>query len=697
MHKIGDFVVKHKILIIILTLILLIPALIGYVKTDINYDILVYLPSDIETIKGENILTDDFEMGSFAMVVAEDMPSKDVIKLEEEFRNIKTVQNVISIDDITGTTIPVEILPSEVTEKLKNDEGTLILVTFANSTSDDETLDAVEQMRDIVDDNVKIGGMSAMVLDTKELFNSEMALYVVIAVVLCIVILELALDSYFVPILLMINIGVAILFNMGTNIFLGNISYITKAIAAVLQLGVTTDFSIFLYHKYEKAKESSKNKEDAMKNAIHETMVSVIGSSLTTIAGFLALCTMNLTLGKDIGIVMAKGVLLGVICVLTLFPALLLVFDKIISKTKHKELLPKFDHLKNFVMKYYKVIFVIFIILLIPAYLAQSKTSVYYKLDSSIPDDYGYTVATKTLKENFGMVSQEIVLVDADMEDYKINEMINDIEEVSGVDMVISPSLLTSYGISDEIIPNDIKDIFETDNYKMVIIGSDYDIATDELNNQISEIKEIVKSYDENSILAGEGPLMKDLVTTTDEDFKNVNYTSILIIFVIMMFVLKSISLPVLLVTAIEFAIFINMGVPYFTGTEIPFIASVVIGTIQLGATIDYAILMSTKYLEERKNGKNKFEAVKSALDNSITSIIVSAMCFFGATIGVGIVSKIDMIGSLCTLIARGAIISMLVVLLVIPSILMLFDPIIIRTTKGFKGLLKKGKMKNEK
>ena len=690
MKKIGEAIVKKKWFIVILTMILLVPALIGYVKTDINYDILVYLPSDIETIKGENILTDDFNMGSFAMVVAEDLPSKEVIKLEEKFKNIDTVQNVISIDDLTGTTIPVQILPSKVKEALQNDNGTLILVTFANSTSDDATLNAVSEKRSIVDKNVKIGGMSAMVLDTKELFNSEMALYVVIAALLCILVLEIALDSYLVPILLMANIGIAILFNMGSNIFLGNISYITKAIAAVLQLGVTTDFSIFLYHKYEKAKEKYKSCDEAMSNAIYETMISVVGSSLTTIAGFLALCTMNLTLGKDIGIVMAKGVLIGVICVLTFFPALLLVFDKAIDKTKHKQLLPEFKKVKEFVMKFYKPIFVVFLILLIPAYLAQTKTSVYYKLDESIPDDYGYSIATKTLKEDFGMVSQEMVLVKADMKDYKINQMIEEIKDVEGVNLVLSPAALSKYGISQTIIPQDIKKIFQTDNYKMIIIGSDYDIATNELNAQIEDVKKIVKSYDEEAILAGEGPLMKDLVTTTDEDFKNVNFSSIFIIFIIMLFVLRSISLPVLLVIAIEFAIFINMGIPYFTGTEIPFIASVVIGTIQLGATIDYAILMTTKYLEERKNGQDKFKAVRSALDNSISSIIVSGMCFFGATIGVGVVSKIDMIGSLCTLIARGAIISMVVVILVIPSILLLFDSLITKSTLGFKKKLRK-------
>lgn len=701
MKKIGNFVCKHKWFIVFVTLILMIPTLLGYILTDINYDILVYLPSDIETLKGEHILTDDFHMGAFSIVVVDDMSPQEILKLEDDFKKIESVGHVASIHDITGTTIPLEMLPRDLILKVAKGNSKLILVTFENSTSDVKTLAAVEEMRSMTDERVKIGGMSAMVLDTKELFNSEMLLYVVVAAVLCIVVLELSLDSYLVPLLLMANIGIAILFNMGSNIIFGEISYITKAIAAVLQLGVTTDFSIFLYHKYEKSKKEFKSKEEAMEHAIHDTLVSVFGSSLTTIAGFLALCTMNLTLGVDIGLVMAKGVFIGVICVITVFPALLLVFDKQVEKTKHKELLPKFIGIKNFVMKHYVAIFIVFIILLVPSYFAQKKTPVYYKLDESIPEDYGYSVATKALKEDFGMVSQEMVLIKKDMEDYKINDMVQKIEQVEGIDLVVNLSSLSSLGITDNMIPESIRSIYETDDYKMIIIASQYDIATNELNNQLEEVNRIIKSYDEDAILAGEGALMKDLVVTTDEDFHNVNYTSIGVIFVLMMIVLKSISLPVLLVTAIEFAIFINMGVPYFTGTEIPFIASVVIGTIQLGATIDYAILMTTRYLEERKNGHDKKEAVKISLDNSIGSIFVSAMCFFGATIGVGVVSKIDMIGSLCTLIARGAIISMIVVMMIVPSILIIFDSLIMKTTLGMKNTNsnKKGmkNMKNKK
>lgn len=697
MNFIGNFVCKHRKFIIIICLILLIPAFIGMKKTKINYDILVYLPDDIETIEGENILTNDFKSGAYAIAITENMADKDIVTFENNIRKIDGVSKVISINDITGTTIPIEFLPSEITSFISKDNSKLILITFEDSTSSDRTLAAVEKLRKISSDSTKIGGMSTMVLDTKELFNSEMTLYVIIAVILCLIILFISLDSFIVPVLLLLNIGVAILFNMGSNIFLGNICYITKAIASVLQLGVTTDFSIFLYHKYEKAKKENKDINKAMSLAIKDTLVSVFGSSLTTIAGFLALCTMNLKLGTDIGVVMAKGVVLGVICVIIVFPALLLTFDKLINMTKHKEILPKFTIIKKFTIKHYKLIFIIFILLLFPAYQAQKKTTVYYKLDSSIPESYGYSIATKTLKDDYNIVSQDLILVSSEMSDGKINAMIDEIKKVDGINLIISSSSLSSIGINDTLLSGETKKIYETDKYKMILINSIYEIATDELNNQIGRITDIVKSYDEDAIVAGEGPLMKDLVKTTDEDFKNVNFTSIFVIFILMLLVLRSISLPVLLVAGIEFAIFINMGIPYFTGTEIPFISSVVIGTIQLGATIDYAILITTKYLEERKKGKDKKESVKSAMDNSITSIFVSGMCFFAATIGVGLVSKIDMIGSLCTLISRGAIISMFVVMTIIPALLIIFDKIIIHTTLGFKGLRKKKGSNNMK
>ena len=694
MKKIGNFVCKNKWIILIISLILVIPAIIGYNKTRVNYDILVYLPRDIETLKGEKILTDDFHMGSFSIMIVENMADDDLLKLEDKIRDIDGVGNVISINDITGTTIPIEMLPNNLRDKVVKGNSKLVLTTFEDSTSADRTLDAVQKIRDTVDERVKVGGMSAMVLDTKELFNSQMLLYVIVAVICCIIVLMISLDSYTVPFLLISNIGLAILYNMGTNIFFGDICYITKAIAAVLQLGVTTDFSIFLYHKYEAAKKKYKNdKNKAMSEAISETLTSVLGSSLTTIAGFLALCTMKLTLGVDIGLVMAKGVLFGLICVITIFPSLLLVFDNLIEKTKHKEFIPKFKHVTDFVIKYNKVLFVVFLLLLFPAYIAQSKTKVYYKLDTSIPDNYGYTIATKTLQEKYDMMSQSMILLDKDVEDYKISEMVDEIKELEGIDTVINPNALSGFGISDMIIPSKLKNAYQTDKYKMVIVTSKYDVATDELNDQVEKMNKIVDKYDKSAIVAGEGPLMKDLVNTTAIDLRNVNFTSILVIFIIMVFVLKSITLPILLVIAIECAIFINMGVPFVMGTTIPFIASIVIGTIQLGATIDYAILLTTRYLEERKKGNDKNVAIKTALESSVSSIFVSGMCFFGATFGVGVVSTIDMIGALCRLIARGAIISMLIVILTVPSLLLMFDGVITKTTSGFK----KGKILNEK
>ncbi len=683
MKGIGKHIVKHKIAIIIISLLLFIPSLIGMIKTKVNYDILVYLPKDIETLKGEHILTDDFKTGAYATIVVEDMPNKNLLKLEDEIRKVDGVVTVLSVADITGTTIPVEMLPENIKNKVAVDNTKLLLVTFENSTSDDKTLEAVSEIRKITDENCLVGGVSAMVLDTKELFNSEMLKYVVIAVICCIIVLEFALDSYVVPFLLLGNIGAAILYNMGTNILLGDICYITKAISSVLQLGVTTDFSIFLYHKYEKAKKTNKDKNKAMAEAINETLVSVAGSSLTTIAGFLALCTMDLTLGTDIGLIMAKGVVFGVLCVITLFPSLLLIFDKQIDKTKHKNLLPSFNKIKELIVKYRKAIIVVFIILYIPAYYCQKQTKVYYNLDKSIPDTYGYRIATKELKEKYNIVSPEIILVSKGTKTEDIEHITEELEKVKGIDLVLSPSKL---GGLNNLLPEELTSKFSNDKYELILINSVYDLATPELNNQIAKVNKIVHKYDKKAIIAGEGPLMNDLVKVTDRDFKSVNYTSILVIFVLMLFVFKSISIPVILVATIELAIFINMGIPYLTGTKLPFVASVVIGTIQLGATIDYAILMTTKYIEERKNKTDKYKAIKIALDNSVTSIFVSGMCFFAATIGVGLISNIDIIGSLCTLISRGAIISMVIVISVLPSLLVMFDKLIIKTTLGFKG-----------
>ena len=685
MNKFSNFIVKNKIIIIIISLLMLIPSTIGYIETKTNYDILVYLPSNIETLKGQKILKDDFNMGAFSVSLVDNkINEKDLIKLENKIKNIDCVTNVVSINDITGTTIPIEMIPKKYLEHVSNNDSKLLLITFKTGTSDEETTDAIKEIEKLSKD-IKVGGMSAMSLDMRKLVESQTFAYVAIAIVFCLIVLTLSLDSYIVPLLLLSNIGISILFNMGTNIIFGEISYITKAIAAVLQLGVTTDFSIFLYHKYEAAKKSKKTNDEAMGDAINETMISVIGSSLTTIAGFLALCTMKFGLGKDIGLVMAKGVIFGVITVLTVYPSLLLIFDKLIQKTKHKPLIPEFKFVKPIVIKYYKWIFIIFLILLLPAYLSQKNTEVYYKLDTSIPDNYNYSIVSKKLKTDYGLISQSMILVDSNIENDKINNMIDEINEIDGIDSIISINLFNKYGISKDIIPSKIKNILETDKYKLILINSKYEIATDKLNKQITKIKTIIKKYDKNAILAGEGPLMNDLVEITAIDFRNVNYVSIGVIFIIMFFVLKSLSLPILLVLSIEFAIFINMGVPYWQGTNIPFVSSIVIGTIQLGATIDYAILLTTKYLEERKKGNDKKKSVEIALNSSVSSIFVSAMCFFAATFAVFAISKIDMIGSLCLLMARGAIISMLVVMFIVPSVLLMFDKIITKTTLGFK------------
>ena len=668
-----------------MALLLLIPSIIGMKATKINYDILVYLPEDVETIQGENILSEDFNMGAFTIISVDNTSPKDILSIEKNIKKIDGVNKVLTIDDLTGTTIPIEMLPEDLVTKVVNGDDTLMLVTFEDTTSTTKTLDAVSSIRTLMKDYAKVGGMSAVVLDTMNLSNKEVAIYVIIAVILCIVVLSLSLDSYAVPFILLLNIGLAILYNMGSNIIFGNISYITKAISAVLQLGVTTDFSIFLYHKYEKNKETEKNKDIAMSNAISETIVSVLGSSLTTIAGFLALCTMNLTLGKDIGLVMAKGVLFGLLTVITVFPSLLLVFDKLIEKTKHKKIIPEFKHIKSFSLKYYKQIFVVFLILIIPAVIGNANSKVYYNLDRSLPKTLDSIVGNEELKEKFNIVSPEIILIDKDIKSNEVNEIISKLKKTDGIDLVLSYAELSYLGIPDEMLDKDVSEIFQNDKYQMIFINSKYEIASNELNNQITEVNKLVKSYDKNAIIAGEGPLTNDLIKISDTDFKNVNYTSIIAILIIMVFVLKSASLPVLLISAIEFAIFVNVSISYYTGVTLPFIASIVIGTIQLGATIDYAILMTTKYIELRKKNIDKKAAMKETLDSSVNSIFVSGMCFFAATFGVSVYSDLELISSICTLIARGAIISMLVVILILPSLLMIFDKVICKTTSGFR------------
>lgn len=694
MKKIAEFIANHSVLILVICALLLIPSIFGYVNTRINYDILVYLPDNIETIRGENILNEDFGLGSYAFVMVDSTNNKRILDLENKIKDIKGVNQVFSLADVVDTMIPIEMLPSKVTDKLNKDNETIIMVTFLGTTSEDLTLEAVSNLREVVGDATKVSSMTSMVIDTKNLSNQEILSYVIIAVALCLLVLLLATDSYIIPFFLLGNIGVSILYNMGSNIFLGEISYITKAITAILQLGVTMDFSIFLYHKYEQAKEENPklSKNEAMALAIRATFTSIIGSSLTTFAGFLALCTMSLTLGADIGIVMAKGVLFGLICVLTLFPSLLLVFDKLIIKTKHKNHFPKFTKLQTFCVKYHKAIIACFLVLLIPVLIGNNNYEVYYKLDESLPSDLAFNVANSNLAQKFNIVSPEIILLDKAVKTNDVMHLVEELKKVDGIDLVLSPSTLMDRNII-ELLPNDLTKMIENDKYQLIIVNSNYEIASDELNKQLKIVNDLVKKYDQDSIIAGEGPLMNDLVTIADHDFRSVNFTSILVIFVIMALVLKQITLPVILILAIEFAIFTNLAISYYTGTTLPFIASIVVGTIQLGATVDYAILMSTKYLELRKTINNKNEAITSTLFVTVPSIITSALCFFAATFGVAIYTKIDMIGAICKLLARGSIISMLVVITLLPALLLTLDNIIVKRKKEEKNMknIKKG------
>ena len=684
MKRIADKITNNGILILIVSFILLIVSVFGYINTRVNYDILVYLPDSIETIKGENILTDDFGLGSYAFVMVDNKSSNYILNLEDKIKNIKNVNAVYSVADVIDTTIPYDMLPDEVKDKLYSDNETIIFVTFDGSTSEDSTITAVRELRETVSDATRVSSMTAMVIDTMDLSNQEIVAYVAIAVLFCLIILLLTTDSYIIPFLLLGNIGIAIIYNMGSNYFLGDISYITKSISAVLQLGVTTDFSIFLYHKYEDSKKKIKDKKKAMSDAIVQTFKSILGSSLTTFAGFLALCTMDLLLGKDIGIVMAKGVLFGLLTVVTIFPAFLLIFDKQIDKTKHKILLPEFKKLPKFITSKSKAILIVFIILMIPAYYGNSHYDVYYKLDDSLPKDLAFNVANSDLAKKFNITSPEIIILDKDVSSSEVEELTDELKNVKGIDLVLAPSEIINNGL-ETILPDELQDLFNNDKYQLVLTNSTYEIASDKLNDQITTINKIVHKYDKKAIVAGEGALMKDLISIADHDFKMVNYTSLAVIFVIMILVLKSLSLPMVLSLVIEFAIFVNMSIAYYTGTSLPFIASIVVGTIQLGATIDYAILMSTTYIEKRQKSADKKKCMEETLQFTIPSIITSALCFFAATSSVGFYTKIDMIGSICNLLARGSLISMASVIFILPTLLMMFDKIVLKNKNAKK------------
>lgn len=688
MEKLGRAIVKFRIPILILSLLLLIPAGLGYIHTRVNYDILYYLPEDIDTMKGQDILLEDFGKGAYATVVVEGMSGKDITKLEEKIEGVEHVAQIVSYNSMVGVALPVELIPEQYREVFQNKEtnATLFAIFFDGTTSSDETMQAIQDIRKVTDGQCFISGMSAVVTDTKNLSEKETPIYVLVAVVLACIVLALFMDSFLVPVFFMLSIGMAIVYNLGSNYFLGEVSYITKALAAVLQLGVTLDYSIFLWHSYKEMKmDYPGDHHEAMAHAIANTITSVVGSSITTVAGFIALCFMSFTLGMDLGVVMAKGVIFGVVGCVTILPAMILTFDRALERTMHRELMPaRFDKLAKFVVNHAWIFIVIFLALLGPAIYGYNNTKVYYDLADTLPDDLACSVAGEKLDDNFNLNSVYMVLTDTKMSAKNANRMMDEIDDLDGITFALGMDSILGNEIPQELIPASIKRELKGDQYQMMMIASDYKVASDEVNSQIAAVNDIVKKYDSTAMVIGEAPCTRDLITITDTDFKTVSIVSIGAIFVIILLVFKSISLPVILVSAIEFAIFINMGLPYYLGTTIPFIASVVIGTIQLGATVDYAILMTTRYKKERFAGASKKEAITIALSTSIPSIIVSALGFFAATFGVGLISSVDMIASLCSLMARGAIVSMFVVIFVLPSLFVVFDAVITHTSMGF-------------
>ena len=684
MNKVSKAIAQSRMLILVIAFLLLIPSVLGYLKTDVNYDILGYLPDELDTRIAQSILKDDFDCGSLGMLIVENMENKDVSKLKEEVKKVEGVNDVIWIDDAIDLSVPKEILPEDIRDIFYSENSTLMIIKFAGTDASTETENALSDVRKIAGKQAFLSGVAGVIKDTKDLANKETPIYVLIAVILSIIILSITMESYVIPIVFLSSIGIAIIYNMGSNVIFENISYVTKALSAVLQLGVTMDYSIFLLHRYDEERESRENKVEAMANAIEATIESVVGSALTTVAGFLALCVMDLALGKDIGLVMAKGVVIGVICTITILPALVLTFDKVIHKYKHKNILPTFQKSSSFIIKHHKVIVLISLLILIPAAIGKEKASVYYNLDESLPDNLPSIVANDKLKNEFNMVSTNIILVRDDLDRYKVKEMVKELNNVDGVTMAAALESVLGSRVPENFLPNELLEQVKKGGYEGIIVNSKYKSATNEVAVQLDEINEIVKKYDPEGLVGGEAPLTNDLVTIADSDFKKVSIFSIVAIFLIIMVIFKSISVPVLLVLAIELAIFINLGIPYYTGTTIPFISSIVIGTIQLGATVDYAILLTSRFKEELSNTNDKKEAMIKALQSSSRSIITSALTFFGATAGVGIISELEMISSLCVLMARGAIISMLVILFVLPGVLLMFEGIIVKTSKNF-------------
>ena len=692
MKKIGKAIAKGRFLIFILALALLVPSAIGYLNTRVNYDILSYLPESLETVSGQDIMVDEFGMGAFSMVIVEGMDNKDAAALEADLETINHVKEVLWYDDMLDLSVPVSMIPDSIRDAFFQGDATMMIALFDNTTSADETMEAITDMRKMVGKDCFISGMSGVVTDIKNLALQEMPVYVVIAAVLSLLVLLLTTDSFVLPFIFLSSIGFAVVYNMGTNIFLGQISYITQALVAVLQLGVTMDYSIFLLHSYEEAKPNYENRNDAMAEAIANTFISVAGSSVTTVAGFAALIFMTFELGRDLGIVMIKGVVIGVICCVTVLPSMILIFEKAIDKTRHKPLLPSMDKISDFIIKHSWIWLILFVVAFVPALNGNNGVELYYNIDSGLPDTLDSAIANKKLSDEFHMSNVHLIMVDSSLDTKSKKEILNKVEDVDGVKWALGLNSVTGEMIPDSMIPKKLTSKLKSDNYEIMFVCSDYSAATDEVNAQISSINDIVKSYDPTGMVIGEAPLMKDLEDTTSVDLVTVNTVSILAIFVIVMIVFKSISLPAILVTVIEFAIFVNMAFSYYRGISQPFVAPIVVGTIQLGATVDYAILMTNRYKTERMAGKEKHEAISIAHKTSFKSILTSGLSLFAATIGVALYSNIDMIRSIVILLCRGAIISMIIVLVLLPAMLTLFDKVICYTTIGMRGCAKKQK-----
>jgi len=689
MIKFGKWVAKHRILILVAGILLLIPSAFGYLNTRVNYDILSYLPKDIKTMVGQDILKEDFGKGGFSFVMVEGMSSQEVVDTADQISDVEGVAEVICYDSLTDMNIPKEILPDKIYDFFNSEKSTMMVVFFSETTSADATLDAISEMRKITSENCFISGMSAVTADMKKIADEEVIVYLILAVIFTSIVLILTTDSFLMPVFFMLSIGIAMAWNLGTNIFLGEISFITQALCMVLQLGVTMDYSIFLWHSYKEQQiRFPGEKHRAMAHAISSTIVSVTSSSFTTVAGFLSMCFMSFTLGLDLGIVMAKGVICGVIACVTVIPSMILIFDKAIEKTTHRELIPDLSKVGAFIVKHFGIFLTAAIVVFCPLMYGYNNYNVYYNLDSTLPADLESVVANSKLSEEYGMNSTHMLLVDSSMDAKTANKMLDEMEKVEGVQFTMGFNSLVGTAIPEEVIPKSVSEVLKSDKWQLMLIGSDYKVASDEVGKQIEKLNLIAEKYDSDGLLIGEAPATKDLIDITDHDFQVVNILSIGVIFLIIAITFKSVTLPIILVAVIELAIIINMGIAYFTGTELPFIASVVVGTIQLGSTVDYAILMTTRYKKERNRGQEKKDAVRIALQSSMKSVIVSALGFFAATIGIGAYSEIGMISSLCILLARGALISMVVVITVLPSMFMLFDKVICKTSAGFKPLV---------